>query len=57
MKEFIYDFFALSSEDIEKWSKIFLASFDEKTQKILIDILDIFHWNIKKEDDLFIKIV
>ena len=50
MKEFIYDFFALSSEDIEKWSKsFFLASFDEKTQKILIDILDIFHWNIKKK--------
>ena len=23
MKEFIYDFFALSSEDIEKWSKNF----------------------------------
>ena len=41
---------------LKSGQKIFLASFDEKkTQKILIDILDIFHWNIKKEDDLFIK--
>ena len=56
MKEFIYDFFALSSEDIEKWSKNFFWPVStKKTQKILIDILDIFHCNIKKEDDFFIK--
>ena len=56
MKEFIYDFFALSSEDIGKWSKSFFWPVStKKTQKILIDILDIFYCNIKKEDNFFIK--
>lgn len=56
MKNFIYDFFSLSSVDIDKWSKSFFWPISRhKTQKILTDILDMFMLNIKNEDDPFIK--
>ena len=56
MKDFIYDFFSLSSVDIDKWSKSFFWPVSRnQTQKILTDVLDIFMLNIKNEKDPFIK--
>ena len=33
MKELVYDFFSLSTKDIEKWSKDFLADFNKNYAK------------------------
>ena len=53
MRELIYDFFCLSSKDIEKWSKGFFWPVSRKTtQKILKDILKIYFSNINNEKDL-----
>ena len=56
MKELVYDFFSLSTKDIEKWSKDFFCRFQQKTtQKILKDLLEIYFKNINNEKDLSIK--
>ena len=56
MKELIYDFFSLSTKDIEKWSKDFFWPISTKTtQKILKDLLEIYFKNINNEKDLSIK--
>ena len=56
MKEFIYDFFSLDSKNIDKWSKEFFWPISrKKTQRILIDIIDIFCKHIKKEKNVHIK--
>ena len=56
MKELVYDFFSLSTKDIEKWSKDFFWPISTKTtQKILKDILEIYFKNINNEKDLSIK--
>ena len=33
MKELVYDFFSLSTKDIEKWSKDFFGRFQQKLRK------------------------
>ena len=56
MKEFIYDFFSLDQKNIHKWSKDFFWPISrKKTQKILIDIIDIFYKHVEKEKNLHIK--
>ena len=56
MKELVYDFFSLSTKDIEKWSKDFFWPISTKTtQKILKDLLEIYFKNINNEKDLSIK--
>ena len=56
MRELVYDFFSLSTKDIEKWSKDFFWPISTKTtQKILKDLLEIYFKNINNENDLSIK--
>ena len=56
MREFIYDFFSLSSKDIKQWSKNFFWPISRKnTQNLLKDILEMYFININNEKNFFLK--